>query len=120
MVVDGLNPHTTYAVQIAAENSIGIGPLSAVYLIKTSEDGKSYLWPQTQAYTCKVGFQLSKLYQPTKLCSGPQVTEATIYNSSSVTNKQRGTGESMLRHLSRLQLDFLSLQLPVKVLRMLP
>ena len=39
VVIVGLNPHTTYEFQVAAENSIGLGPFSAIYLTKTEEDG---------------------------------------------------------------------------------
>ena len=34
------NPHTEYVLSIAAANSVGIGPFSAVVELHTEEDGK--------------------------------------------------------------------------------
>lgn len=40
--VRGLQPHTNYAFQVAAQNSIGSGPFSATYYTYTAEDGMWY------------------------------------------------------------------------------
>lgn len=40
ILADGLLPHTNYVFQVAAINSVGVGPPSSVYLSKTAEDGK--------------------------------------------------------------------------------
>ncbi len=39
MTLDGLLPHMDYGFQVAALNSIGIGPFSASLLKRTAEDG---------------------------------------------------------------------------------
>ena len=42
MTLDGLLPHMDYGFQVAALNSIGIGPFSASLLKRTAEDGMLY------------------------------------------------------------------------------
>lgn len=43
LTVEGLSPHTTYIVQVAALNSVGMGPFSAHFLAQTAEDGESFI-----------------------------------------------------------------------------
>ena len=43
LTVEGLSPHTAYIVQVAALNSVGMGPFSAQFLTQTAEDGESLI-----------------------------------------------------------------------------
>ena len=38
-MIDNLHPYTVYAIVIAAETSIGIGPFSSLITMETLEDG---------------------------------------------------------------------------------
>ena len=39
LVIGGLQPFTIYAVAVASENSIGVGPFTRSVLVQTLEDG---------------------------------------------------------------------------------